>query len=130
MRKNPRLLVLLSTVLLIVALGTGIWSLLAEPNAQRQQLPDGAVLRLVGVTYGTQHTLVLGAPWQKLFAPVLPARFKPRLVSGRTFPENRLVCWFSGSLPVNQGPQGQSYALLGSGSVPTVVIARGDGRAR
>ncbi|HTE20475.1 MAG TPA: hypothetical protein VK689_19080 [Armatimonadota bacterium] len=102
MRKNPRLLILLSTLLLILALGAGVWLLLADPNAQRQRLADGTILKLEGVTYGRQHALSVGAPWQKLLSPVLPARFQPRLVPGRTFGEDRIVCWFSESPSYNE----------------------------
>jgi hypothetical protein len=62
---------------LIAGLAIGAWFLPQAFRMPARRLPDGSVLTLEAVTYGKEHRLIEGEWWQKLFAPVLPARLRP-----------------------------------------------------
>src|SRR5438128_988370 len=107
-RRNPQRLTLVLACLLVIALGAGAWAVLQDPFTQTCRLPDGTLLRLEAVTYGTQHQFLLGPWWQRVLQPVLPPERQPRLI---TSPQNSyyrrpaLVFWISrNEKPQKLGP--------------------------
>ena len=92
------------TFLILVAMGaiaSALWMATSKPSVpvgQLFKLPDGSVVRLEGMTYGTIHAPE-ARPWQRMLAR-LPVKLTRRLrlnnpaVHKSSTPE--LIVWFSG----------------------------------
>lgn len=83
-------------VLGVVTVGIGtllVWGLLQDPAEPWQRLGNGATVRVVGVTYGTEHRVTEGQIWQRLLQPLLPEGLPLRVNSlagwDAPFPRNR-----------------------------------------
>jgi hypothetical protein len=93
-RPTVTFLALAALVTLLAAVG---WALLQVPAPLKVvRLPDGSVLRLEAVTFAPRHQLVRGRYWQRLLAPVLPARMQPTTITYRNPEAPRVVFWTSG----------------------------------
>jgi hypothetical protein len=93
---RSRALLLLSVVTSIAALIVGVWALAQDPFTQRLRLPDGSLLSLEAVTYGSKHEFVYRTWLQKLLLltppPVGPSR--NAFSSPPIVPPSALVLWF------------------------------------
>ncbi len=74
----------------------GAWLIL--PPAQTWKLPDGSVLELAKVTYGTKHEVRCGNRWQDYLAPFLSAsqrlKYGSRVAVHTSANTNAVVLWF------------------------------------
>src|SRR2546425_733823 len=93
-RKSPTLLIRTALVAMGLTVAAGAWVLTREPPGQACRLPDGSLLELRGVSYGTQHRLIEQKLWQKLLAPLLPPALQGREVDIVGTPVDRLLLWF------------------------------------
>jgi hypothetical protein len=91
---SPSLLIGAALVAIGLTVAAGAWVLTREPPGPTCRLPDGALLELRGVSYGSQHRLLEQRLWQKLLAPLLPAQLQGRQVTVVGTPGKRLVVWF------------------------------------
>jgi hypothetical protein len=85
--------------LLAVLVAVVVWTLtLPIPPLRTYRLPDGTVLRLEGVTLGSEHRLVRGRYWQRLLAPFLQgplAHYGPSVTTWRLPTPNAAVFWLT-----------------------------------
>lgn len=76
----------------------GLWLATEQPEQQRQRLPDGSSLALLGWTYGSFHAFRTGPRWQTLLWPLSPPSVQERLrdvleVRPQRTALNSLVLW-------------------------------------
>ncbi len=93
-RKSPTLLIGAALVAMGLTIAAGAWVLTREAPGPACRLPDGSLLELRGVSYGSHHRLMEQRLWQKLLAPLLPPGLQGREVAVVGTPANRLVVWF------------------------------------
>src|SRR5438128_171120 len=105
-----------------VVVGLGAAAMSVRPRQPVLRLRNGAELRLVGVSYGTEHRVLEGNGWQRLALRILPpasstprpAAAPPYLLNiwqepgrlggsalGATTPEERLVVWLRASVSLS-----------------------------
>ncbi len=76
-----------------------IWVFVKTPPGRRTAtLPDGRQVTLLAATFGTQHRFVVGKPWLRPLAPVLPDAWLKKLgmqVFSYTSPTPTLRVWAS-----------------------------------
>jgi hypothetical protein len=65
-----------SVAVLVTALLAVAWHIRAIANLQTVKLPDGRVLTIQKITFGTEHKLSYGSLWSRLIAPAVPAKWK------------------------------------------------------
>lgn len=83
-----------------------VWLLGTDEGTQRQRLPDGSTVSLLGYTYGSRHEFLYGVRWQKLLWPVLPPTWRNRLdkvcqIYRQNSPPRSLVLWVRQQPPDN-----------------------------
>ena len=98
-RKSPTLLIRAALTAMGLTVAAGAWVLTREPPCQVCRLPDGSLLELRDVSYGTHHPLIEQQLWQKLLAPLLSPGLQGRLVTVVGTPVNRLVRGASSAVP-------------------------------
>jgi len=92
-RVGAYLLPVVVMVVIVAVVGAVLFSALQK---ETRLLPDGSVLTLEAVTYGTRHRFIAGTWLQQLLHAVLPARHKQHsgcLVKVYDTGENKLVLW-------------------------------------
>jgi hypothetical protein len=102
--KNPRRLVMFSLAAFLVVLAAGLWALVSEPWVQKQRLPNGTVLRLEAVTYGS-HDIPRRSWWRRLLEPRRPPSGGPVLQTLPGSPwhsPNGIVFWLSHERPLGR----------------------------
>lgn len=75
-----------------------VWLSSEEPGQQRQLLPDGSSVELMGWTFGNSHVFRTGPHWQTLLWPLAPPLIQERLSSvsemqRQNSPPGSLVLW-------------------------------------
>lgn len=90
-----RVLSMLVVIILIIIAG---WLLARKKQEEKTlKLPDGSMLSLAKVTYGTNHQVRYGTRWQDFLHPILPAKmqtnFSARIATHTTSSSNGIVVW-------------------------------------
>lgn len=81
----------------VLAVGLVLWLWLSAPPRQSVVLPDGSVLTLREVSYGTKHRRAFGPLWQRLYAliPKRVRRTRSYTIGTFTNSEPFVAFWFT-----------------------------------
>jgi hypothetical protein len=93
--RGRRISILFVGVLLV--LGGITWVIWQRPRPQTLSLPDGSLLTLIKITYGTNHVCRYGNRWQDLLHPILPqklrVKFPPRQMTYTSGGGDTVMVW-------------------------------------
>src|ERR1700761_901435 len=93
-------------IMIIVAWIASQWR---EAQSRKQTLPDGSVVILRGISYGTAFRFPTGNFWQRLAVRVLPSKYTwrfPSLVYNNTNDGPVLAVWIE---HISRSPRGSVY---------------------